>query len=205
MKRNGEGQSKQVKVRVVDRRHHADEQGPSGDISERSPYPTFVDKLRSRTEHAEEKATKAIAEAHGEIDHVRERLERDVDRRVAQGHARVLRAVLGVVDDLERALAAARKGSSGFVEGVEGIQKQLTKILKDEGVEPINTLDQEFDPSLAEAIAIEPVGVDKNNMVIEEITRGYRRGEEILRPARVKVGKAVATSQDPPAGTSRDD
>jgi len=181
-------EGKPVKVTVVDRRHHArDEDAPPPD--ERSPYPSFVEELHARTKAAEAKARDATLHAEREIDAVRERLQRDVERRVAQGHARLLREMLDVLDNLDRALSAAA-GTPSVGRGIELVRQQMLAILKEEGVEPLEMLGQPYDPNLAEAVLIEHVESARDNLVLEELQRGYLLRDTVLRPARVKVGKA---------------
>jgi molecular chaperone GrpE len=72
---------------------------------------------------------------------------------------------------------------------VELTRQKLLALLKAQGVEPLDTLQQPYDPHLAEAVAVEPVEPARDNVVLEELQRGYRLGDSILRPARVKVGK----------------
>jgi molecular chaperone GrpE len=187
------GDGKSVKVTVVDRRHHAAAGAPAAGPEERSPYPTFVEELKARTEAAERKARDAMARAEAEIDAVRERLQRDVDKRVARGEARFLAAVLDVMDSLDRAAGAAAE-SEAVARGVGLIRQQLASVLRNQGVEPIETLGQPYDPNVAEAVVLEPVDADRDNIVLEEIQRGYRFRDMILRPARVKVGKAASAA-----------
>lgn len=178
-----------VKVSVVDRRHHA-----SGETetkgADRSPYPSVVQEMEARTSAAEKRAKEAIARAEAEIDAVRQRLTRDVERRVTEGRARLLGAMLDVVDNLERAAATARGESDKVADGVELILRQVLGILSAEGVEPIETLGHEFDPKLAEAIGVEPVERARHNQVVTEVRRGFRLDDTILRPARVIIGRA---------------
>jgi len=178
-----------VKVSVVDRRHHAsgETEAQQGD---RSPYPSVVQEMEERMKGAEALAREAIARAEAEIDAVRQRLSRDVERRVNEGRARLLGAVLEVVDNLERAAATARAESATIADGVELILRQVLGIVSAEGVEPIETLGHEFDPKLAEAIGVEPVEPERHNVVVTEVRRGYRLGDAILRPARVIIGRA---------------
>lgn len=191
---------KPVKVTVVDRRHHA----PSGETTagpaDRSPYPSFIEELRARTEAAERKARDAMARAEAEIDAVRMRLQRDVDNRVTRSEARFLAAVLEVLDNLERAATSAGAESASVARGIDLIRQQLMGVLKDEGVEAIETVGQPFDPNVAEAVILEAVPPDRDNVVLEEIQRGYRFRDIVLRPARVKVGKAAAGPTDRPDG-----
>jgi molecular chaperone GrpE len=146
--------------------------------------------MEARTRAAESRAREATARAEAEIDAVRQRLARDVERRVDEGRARLLGAVLEVVDNLERAAATARAGPGVVAEGVELILRQVLGILSAEGVEPIETMGREFDPREAEAIGVEPVEPARDNHVVTEVRRGYRLGGAILRPARVIIGRA---------------
>lgn len=179
-----------IKVNVVDKRHHASSEEPGTDVLERSPYPTFVEELRARAEAAEGEAREAIRRANAEIDAVRERLQRDVERRVMQGKAALLSSVLEMVDNLERAAAAAANHSPLLGDGIDLIRQQALAILRDQGVEPIEMLDREFDPNVAEAVEALIVEPGRDGLVIEQVQRGYRLGDLILRPAKVKVGKA---------------
>ena len=185
----GNGGEIPVKINVVDRRHHADASS-GGDAAEAERYPTVVEQLRARTEAAELKAREAIARADAEIDAVRERLQRDVDRRVMQGKSALLGAMLEVVDNLDRAARHAAETAPAIADGIDLVRQQILAVMKMEGVEPIETLGLPYDPHVAEAVVMEPVDADRDNTVVEEIQRGYRYGESILRPARVKVGRA---------------
>ncbi|MGH9868172.1 MAG: nucleotide exchange factor GrpE [Candidatus Polarisedimenticolia bacterium] len=183
-------EGKPIKVTVVDRRHHAHEgDADAAGAHERNPYPSFVEELRSRTEAAEASARDAVGRADREIEAVRERLQRDVERRVAQGQARLLKEMVEVVDNLDRALAAAVEAPA-VARGIQLVRQQLLGILKTEGVEPIETMGLPYDPNVAEAVVVEQVDGGRDNLVLEEIQRGYLLGDTVLRPARVKVGKS---------------
>ncbi|MGH7339523.1 MAG: nucleotide exchange factor GrpE, partial [Candidatus Rokuibacteriota bacterium] len=114
-----------IKVNVVDKRHHA---SPDESGAERSPYPTFVEELKARAEAAERRAREAVRLADAEIDAVRERLQRDVERRVMQGKAALFSAVLEMVDNIERAAGAAATHSPVLGEGIDLIRQQAHAI-----------------------------------------------------------------------------
>jgi molecular chaperone GrpE len=181
------GEARPIKVTVVDRRHHAQSETGDGD-AERSPYPSFVEELRSRTEAAEKRAREAAERAEREIDAVRERLQRDVDRKVMQGRSGLLKDLLEVLDNLDRALASA-EAAPAVEEGIHLVRRQLLGVLKAAGVEPIDVVGQPYDPNLAEAVMIEPVEKERHDQVVEVLQPGYLFGDTVLRPARVKVGK----------------
>ncbi|HET6372227.1 MAG TPA: nucleotide exchange factor GrpE [Candidatus Polarisedimenticolia bacterium] len=189
------GEPKEIKINVVDRRHHAAAEGDAASAdAARSPYPAFVEELRARTEVAERRAKEAVARVEEELDAVRERLTGDIERRVMQGKLGFLGAVLGVLDNLERAAKVAAATAPALEEGIALIHQQLLGVLKAQGVEMIETLGQPYDPHVAEAVMTEPVEPSRDGLVIEEIERGFRLGETILRPARVKVGRAAPAS-----------
>jgi len=165
-----------VKVTVVDRRHHAADDAPAGG-EPRSRYPSFIEELRERAQEAERRAGEAVARAERELDAVRERLKRDVDR------------MLEVVDNLDRAAGVAAAESEAITRGIELIRQQVLGILENEGVAPIETVGLEYDPNVAEAVMLEPVEPERHNLVIEELQRGYRLRDTILRAAKVKVGR----------------
>jgi len=177
------------KLHVVDRRHHANP--AEGHEALEAKYPSFVEELKGRAEAAERRAAEALTKAHAELDAVRDRLQRDVERRVMEGKTRLLGSMLDVLDNLDRAAKVAEAGPKVVADGIELIRQQLLAVLKSEGVEPIETFGLEYDPTVAEAVVVEPVEAERDNLVVDEVQRGYRHGERVLRPARVKVGKAT--------------
>jgi molecular chaperone GrpE len=106
-----------------------------------------------------------------------------------------------VVDDLERALEAVQASAGdadgddatplqGFRDGVELIRRQVLEVLRRRGVEPLDVLDQPFDPNWHEAVMYEPADGRPDGEIIGEVRRGYRLGDRLLRPAMVRVAKA---------------
>ena len=123
-----------------------------------------------------------------------ENYRRRVDREKAEFHARargeVLLELLPVVDNFERALSSLQTkdvDAAGLRHGLELIHKQLKDALTKFGLEPVEALGQVFDPHLHEAVTIEPTDEHEENTIIEEFQRGYKLGEKLLRPAKVKV------------------
>jgi len=99
-----------------------------------------------------------------------------------------------VVDNLARALEAERSVETQesnefrhFLHGVELINKQLNDVLDSLGVQPIVAVGEPFDPHIHEAVVTEPSDKYEPDTVTEEIARGYRMGERLLRPSMVKV------------------
>lgn len=127
----------------------------------------------------------------------RGRLERERDRVVEAERASVAQALLEAADDLERALAAvsgAREGQGGalhtLAEGVRLSLAGLQKRIADLGAERIQVVGERFDPRVAEAIDAVPThDAAEDDVVVQEVRPGYRIGERVLRPARVRVGR----------------
>ena len=104
----------------------------------------------------------------------------------------LLRDLLPITDNLERAVEAARGGGNGkpIVEGVEMVLRSLLDFLRTNGVIPRESVGQPFDPQFHEAVDHVESGEHPPNTVISEFHRGYQVGERVLRPARVAVAKA---------------
>ncbi len=147
-----------------------------------------------RLQAALAEAQEAIARRQADFENYRKR----VDRERGEAHSRVVaeaaRKLLPVVDNLARALDAERsvetsesKEFKHFLHGVELISKQLNDVLESFGVQPIASVGERFDPHVHEAVVTEASDEYEPDTVMEELARGYRIGERLLRPAMVKV------------------
>lgn len=129
-----------------------------------------------------------------EFDNYRKRTEREKRDWSEAAIADVVRDLLPIIDDLERALDAAADSDSPVVarfrDGIEMTRRQLIETLKRRGIEPMEVVGVPFDPEWHEAIAQEPAGGRPDGQITQEIRRGYRMGQRLLRPAMVKVTKA---------------
>lgn len=125
-----------------------------------------------------------------EFENYRRRVEREKTEFHARARGEVLLELLPVVDNLERALSSLQNreaDAAGLRHGLELIHKQFKDALTKLGLEPVESIGQVFDPHLHEAVTIEPTDKHEENTIIEEFQRGYRLGEKLLRPAKVKV------------------
>jgi molecular chaperone GrpE len=123
-----------------------------------------------------------------DFDNYRKRAIRDQERLVAHAHERLVRELLPVLDDLERALEAAEQHEEAkLVEGVELVEKALRSALAKEGLVEIET-DGEFDPHVHEALLTQPSEAAPGS-VVGVVQRGYRLGDKVVRPARVIVAE----------------
>ena len=147
-----------------------------------------------RLEAALAETRDAVARRQADFENYRKRIERERGESHRRIVADVARKLLPVVDNLSRALDAERtveaeesKEFRHFLHGVDLISKQLNDVLESLGIQPIPAVGQPFDPHVHEAVVTEPSDEYEPDTVIEEITRGYRIGDRLLRPAMVKV------------------
>ena len=126
-----------------------------------------------------------------EFDNYRKRIERERRETGERAAASLIEELLPIVDDLERALGAeAGPGAESYRKGVEIIYKQLADLLTRRGVTVMDVLGNDFDPHVHQAVAHEESPGARDGEVIEELRRGYKLGDRLLRPAMVKVAKA---------------
>ncbi|MFA5575761.1 MAG: nucleotide exchange factor GrpE [Tissierellaceae bacterium] len=98
-------------------------------------------------------------------------------------------SLLPTIDNFERALESEDSKKNGFYEGIEMIYNQLIKTLKDNGVEEIDAIYQDFDPSFHHAVFMEESEEYESGKVLEVLQKGYFLKDKIIRPSMVKVSK----------------
>jgi molecular chaperone GrpE len=126
-----------------------------------------------------------------EFDNYRKRVERDRREAGDRASAAIFEHLLPIVDDFERALAAeADPAAEPYRRGVELIYRQLLDLLGRYGVTPLEVIGVDFDPHLHEAVAYGPAPGRREGEIVEEVRRGYKMGDRLLRPAMVKVARA---------------
>jgi molecular chaperone GrpE len=149
--------------------------------------PALAEAQRQRDEHYDR-----LLRTAAEFDNYRKRVERERREMAETAAAGLLTDLLAIVDDFERALQAEVGGDAAdaYRRGVELIHQQLVDLLRKRGVTPIAALGEDFDPRYHQAVIHEPSDRHRDGEVIEELRRGYRLGERLLRPAMVKVARA---------------
>lgn len=154
-----------------------------------------LDVQQLRSELAEQK-TKAedyfnrLVRLQADFENYRKRTQREKEEYFKYASASLCEQLLPVIDNFHLALAARDEDPSNVVKGVEMIYRQLEEILQREGLTPIETVGQEFDPAKHEAVMQEETQEHPENMVIAELRRGYYLKDRLLRPAMVKVAKS---------------
>jgi len=141
--------------------------------------------LEKERDTLKEQLLRAVAD----FDNYRKRIERE--RRELSDYAAtdVLLELLPIIDNFERALQAPAGGDEAFKKGVELIHKQMLDLLRKRGVTLIDALGADFDPNIHQAVIHEPSDDHREGEVMQELQRGYKLGDRLLRPAMVKVAK----------------
>ena len=125
--------------------------------------------------------------ALADFDNYRKRVQREGDRAAQAGKRQLVLALLDVLDDFERALAYANTAPESILTGARVIHQRLTDLLQAQGVVPYTSAGQPFDPALHEAVDVIKTEQATSGVVLDELSHGYRWGDEVLRPARVRV------------------
>jgi molecular chaperone GrpE len=134
-----------------------------------------------------------------DFENYRKRAARDQENLIARAHERLVKELLPVLDDLERALeAASRHEEATLEEGVGLVERELRQALAREGLVEVET-DGTFDPHVHEALLSHPVPGAPDGAILEVIQKGYRLGDRVLRPARVVIAAAPPPEPAPPA------
>lgn len=144
--------------------------------------------LRKALEVAEDRALRLAAD----FDNAKKRLVRDRDEHVRFANEALIRDLLPVLDNFDRALAAARAepAAAAVTAGVELILRELLRVLDRFGATQFSAVGQRFDPTRHEAVARIPTGEHPEMTVIDETARGYLLHGRVLRPAMVAVAVA---------------
>jgi len=162
-------------------------------LAEEKPrYPSYVEELMGRMAETEGKFQEKKQQMDAEISRTKARLESDFERSLALEKQRIILPFLDVMDNLQRALdSAAQAGTvEHLLEGVQMTANLFRSKLQAMGVEAIPTLNQPFDPNLAQAVGtVQVKDSDSDGVVVEEVQSGYCMNGQLLRPAQVRVGR----------------
>ena len=166
-----------------------------------------VDALMAERDALNDRVLRTLAE----FENYRKRVARESDRLRRTAAQDLMRDLLPVLDNLERALEHADDdvpepdGTGSFVEGVRMVLKQMADVLSRHGLEPIPSLGESFDPNVHEAMAVMPSDEHPADHVVDEFQRGYRLGEFVLRPAKVVVNATPAPPETNGAPTQTEE
>lgn len=191
------------RVKVVDRRRwaHGEDAADPG-VDRAGQKPTYVEELERRAADAETQAREYLAkyrQASQEFEDARARMRKELAKDAERSRRDVLVGLLEVVDNLDRAIEAAKKAGKDvrdpLLQGVEMVQQQFLAKLDGFGVRRIDALGSHFDPLLHEAVTTVPAPDESSDgRIVGVITHGYRIGDEVLRPTLVAVGKTTTSA-----------
>jgi molecular chaperone GrpE len=160
-----------------------------------------VEQLSAQLEAAKSLAAEHLASLQrtaADFANFKRRTVEDRERELGLASELLLRKLLAVADDFDRALDAmpAELKGVGWIEGIVLLDRKLRALLESEGVTPIEAIGQPFDPREHEAIATVPATGRPDGEVVAEIQRGYRVREKVLRPAMVAIADGGAGEGD---------
>jgi molecular chaperone GrpE len=157
-------------------------------MTEKAPTKAELAKQLEELEAERDEYLADLQRVAAEFENYRKRVARDQENLAARAHERLVKELLPVLDDLERALEAAEEHEEARLEeGVRLVQRELQEALAKEGLVEIET-NGRFDPHVHEALLSQPSDKDEGS-VLEVLQRGYRLGDRVLRPARVVVSQ----------------
>ena len=169
---------------------------PGGD----DPVQAELARLQQETDHLRELYMRKLAD----FDNFRKRKDKEVSEYRRQANAEMVRDLLPVVDNLERALAVGGEDSGGVRTGVELTLRQLKDVLGRHGVAEVDPAGEVFDPSEHEAVSRLHTASAEPNTVVQVLQKGYRLGDRLLRAALVVVAAPVAAPLAAPPATEGD-
>ncbi len=188
------------KMKVLDRRHWVDEdensdsKGSPKDVIE-DRLPNFVEQLKQDAEEKDKRLREYISaykDKNAENDEFRIRLQKENETRLDQFKAILFAKLIPILDNLNRAAQSASqtKDLNSLQEGIDLVINQFIRELKDNGVEPITSVGQKFDPKAHEVfLTVETEDATQDEMIIEELEPGYKFKEKLIKAAKVKIAK----------------
>ena len=191
----------EIPVKVVDRRWWVNQEQANASTATATPSlkPTYVEELEQKLAEKDTQLQDAIARYRGastEFEESRLRLRREIGKDIERARREVLAELLDVVDNLDRAIEAAKSSSAPdridtLLQGVEMVHQQFLAKLEGFGVKRIVSEGQKFDPTLHEAVTAVPASTpDQDGTIVGVVRHGYRIGDDVLRPASVAVAKS---------------
>lgn len=157
-----------------------------------------IESLQKTLEEEKAKAEKYLANwqrAEADFSNYKKRAEQEREETVKFANVALIRSVLPVLDDLERALASLPPKIAGltWADGIKLIYRKLQASLEAQGLSEIKALGEAFDPAVHEAVA---QGEGEEGKIVEELQRGYKLGNRLVRPAMVVVGKGEPAKKE---------
>ena len=170
--------------------------------SESAEAPTDeLEKLRQDLESvrkAKDEVSDRLQRVYADYANFQRRVPKNIADSVAYEKERFIRSFLPVLDNFDRTLREARtaQNAEAVIQGVQIIHDQMLAILKSHGVEPMETVNEKFDPERHEAMLRRSEPDQENDVVLEEFQKGYTLSGRVLRPSRVAINKVQAQPEE---------
>lgn len=149
--------------------------------------PEHLQSVITELEQEKDELNKRLLRLQADFDNFRKRSRAEKDEMVEYATFDLVRRLLPVIDNLDRACVAAKGSPEGLVDGVSMIARQFKELLEKEGMEYIDCKGKPFDPQCHEAVLREESGDHSPNTVVDELQKGYKMKARVLRPSMVKV------------------
>lgn len=156
------------------------------------------EKLKSEAEKSKENWDRFVRQ-QADFENLRKRLERDKMEFLKYANEEIIVDLLGILDDLERSVSAAEKKQENFeafLKGVEMILAHLYDLLKKRGVAAITAKGKKFDPNQEEALMQTETNEYEDGVIIEELQKGYKLNDRVIRTAKVRVAKKIEDNKE---------
>ncbi len=197
-----EGKEERTATDKLARRHHGHDEHK---VDEKAT--DDVELLKKQLEEEREKADNYLKNwqrTQADFIKYKRRTEQEKVEQVKYANTSLILKVLPVLDDFDRALASLPRQAEEmtWLEGIKLIDRKLRTILEQAGVTPIEALGHDFDPTLHEAVLFEEGADPRHGKVVEELQKGYKLQDRIIRPTLVKVGQMPPASENQGGGES---
>jgi molecular chaperone GrpE len=156
-------------------------------MTEKTPTKAELAERLAEVEKERDDYLNDLQRVAAEFENYRKRVARDQQSLAARAHERLVKELLPVLDDLERALQACDSERESVEEGVKLVHRELEEALAKEGLSEIET-NGRFDPHVHEALLSQPSDKEEG-AILDVLQKGYRLGDRVLRPARVVVSQ----------------
>ena len=180
---------------VVEEEPAKEEPAKEEEAKELSPLEQLEEQVRLKDEEILKQKDTFLREK-AELDNFKKRLTKEKEDFAQFANERLLKELLQIEDNLERAMEAPNATLESLKEGVEMIQKQFKDFLKNQKVEVIEAFGKPFDPNLHEVLNQQESEEHEENTVIEEYSKGFTLNGRILRPAKVVISKKPAEKEE---------
>jgi molecular chaperone GrpE len=185
--REQEGAAEDAVAPEPDLEDAQEEERPEPEEQEQQPEPQPELDPLAKAQAERDEYLELAQRTQADFENYRKRTAQQAAQAGERAKAGLLRDLLPVVDNLERALAAAGEAEAGLAEGVKLVLLDLRGVLAREGVETIEPAGEQFDPNVHEALSTRAEDGAKPGVVLDVIEKGYRTADTVIRPARVVV------------------